>query len=432
MLRCLTFSSLLVTVPTFLFAQMATPPALNTALQTATVGSIVDLGFSSVSNTHLLNNFATRIPDAGDGLFYSDCPETVPSIGKLYEDTLPAGNNRIYLYHVNGLGAGNNLRISAALTNNGTTAATATITRKSFPAPSGNYSGIGREGVRQYYENAPLSIVRQISPGGSVLLDAALDSQVITNNQLVNVTYDVTFSAPLLVTSVAVPVGTDTLAALPAMVQSPNDAFLRQGTFSHNARENANPYTYKTSDGIKRLRFADAASVSASDPPLSGTDAESGTATTLRGNFAVTYKVSVSLRSDDNRRLAMLLNPRGGVYGGYFRTTFPEGSGTTVGGLVPSGTTSVPDSSHGGVVSLMTLTTASETLLLEFIPAGAMNLPFEILLVPYTVPPTPTASPTMSPSPTATATASPSPTVSLTPSPTASPTPNAQTSFTIY
>ncbi|MCC6546691.1 hypothetical protein IT570_05935 [Candidatus Sumerlaeota bacterium] len=448
MLSRLLLSFSLAAAPLVAHSQMATPPALNTALQTATVGSILELGFSSVSNAHLLNPLASRIPDAGGSLLYSDCPETVTSLGKLYEDTLPAGTNRIYLYHVNGMGVGNSVRISAVLTNEGTTTETATVIRRSFPTPSGNYSGIGREGVRQYYENAPISEVKLLAPGESTLLDSALDARVITNNQLVNVTFDVVFTGPLLVDTVAVAAAADTLAEFPTMGYSPNDAFLRQGTFSSNARDRTVPYNYKTTDGIKRIRIAEGTSPIA-DPPLSGKNAESGGDTTLRGNFAVTYKVRVNVRSDDNRHLALLLNPRGGAYGGYFRVTYPEAGDASVGTLIPAPPiVSVSDTGQGAVISLLAPTSTAETLLLEFTPAGAMNLPFEILLVPYSVPATPTPSHTASPSPTEsvtpspstnpslTPTSSPSPTEPATPSPTisltASPTANSHTSFKFY
>ncbi|MEO8377941.1 MAG: hypothetical protein ABI579_09750 [Candidatus Sumerlaeota bacterium] len=444
----------LLTFPNVIYAQMATPPALNTALQTSTVGSVVSLGFSSVSNTHLLN-LATHIPDAGGALLYSDCPETITSLGRLYQDVLPAGSNRIYLYHVNGMGAGSQLRVSAVLSNIGATTETATITRRSFPNPSGNYSAIGREGVRQYYENAAISNLKELAPGESALVDAALDSQLVANNQLVNATFDATFSGSLQVTIVAMANGADTLATFAGTAQSPNDAFLRQGAFLSNTRENTTPYTYKTSDGIKRLRFADGPNVNA-DPPINGSDNETNAIVTLKGNFAVTYKVRIGVRSDDGRRLSLLLNPRAGAYGGYFRVTVPETGGAITAGLIPSAVASVSDNSQGAVISLQTLPATSQTMLIEFTPAGATSLPFEILLVPFTAAATPTSSPTASPSatvslsPTASLTAtpsgtasptasltsspsqSPSPTDSLTPSLTAFPSPKAQTSFTVY
>ncbi len=367
-------------------AQLATPATLEAALKGAAVGEVLDLGLPASLNTALiLNQGAAKLADAGGSLLYSDCPETARGYGILYRDTLPAGENRIYLYHVNGVIPSVATRFSTVLTNDTQESTTVTITRKSFPTPTGDYLGAGRTGVRLYYENTTLPPPITLEPGASALLDPALDSRMVGTDQLVNATYDYTSTQPLRVTTLMVPSGADTVGNLPNWTMAENDEFLRQGTFPRNSRETTTPIPYKTSDGIKRLRFADGGPLNI-DTAITGTDAETSAATTLRGNYAVTYNVRLDVRADDTRRLALLLNPRAGAYGGYFRTTFPAATGTPQGNLVPSPLATVSVNTKGAVIGLLTPGTGAQTLLIEFIPAGATSLPFEILLVPFSDP----------------------------------------------
>jgi hypothetical protein len=135
-----------------------------------------------------------------------------------------------------------------------------------------------------------------------------------------------------------------------------------------------------TADGIRRLSIANQF-VPDANPPLEGTDAESGEPTTLRGNYGVTYSILLEITSSDGRALALLVNPRGGPHRGHFRTTFPEGS-EPVGIDVPSGG-AVSEQSDAGVIRIIQPSETPQTLTVEFIPTGASALPIDLLLVPF-------------------------------------------------
>lgn len=358
-----------------------TPAALETQLQATSVGQIVSLGFTTNGAITLFNTVSRPLIRGGGTLFYSDDPETVRTEGVLYDDTLPAGLQRLYLYHVNGLTT--QRRFSVVLTNNSTTTANVQMLRKSFPTPSGNYIAIGREGVRQFYQGSPLPPDIQIPAGQSALLDASLDSRLVSNNQLVAAIYDYQSNVPLRVRAVMIGTGVDTLAAIGTLPVSPDDGRNREGTFPATRSRNANPYVYTTSTGMARLRLAEG-TMGVSDPPLAGYDAEDGSYRELIGNYGLAYELTFTMTSNDGRAVAILLNPRGGAYGGWFRTTVTGGATTE--SFVPTSPATVGSSGQGAVIALLRPMHSATTVLIETMPAGASSLPFEILITPYRLP----------------------------------------------
>lgn len=364
-------------------AGVSTPPALDLALQTATPGDIVDLGFSSLPISTVLNDYADQIPLTGGYLLYSDDPETAEEFGILYQDDFPAGSHRIYLYHVNGTNIP--AKVSAVFENLGAAQADVTIGQHAFPTPSVNYFSVGREALRQYYEDAVPTVAVIIEPGERATLQDFFSVELpSTHNQLTHVIQDFISDQPLRVSSVMVSSDADTAAISPTLPFAANDEYGRQGTFESNTYENTTPLAYDTNDDIMKISIANRF-IPSGNAELEGTDAESSSPVTLRGNFGVTYRIRVSLTSSDGRVVALLLNPRGGAYGGYFRTTFPEGL-TANGLLVPSGSNTVNENTQGGVIGIFEPTASPQTLLIETIPAGASSLPIDLLLVPFSPP----------------------------------------------
>lgn len=359
--------------------QFATPAAWEQQLLQAQVGGVIDLGTFSLGAIGTLNALSNRLQDAGGTLLYSDDPETAEQTGILYQDTVPAGETRVYLYHVNGTAT--QKRFSIVLENPGATTATVTPTRRSFPTPSGNYLQVGREGVRLFYESSTVPPPLSIPAGGTAILDPTLDATRVNFNALVGTIHDFTSNVPLRVSSVMVDGGADTLAVFPTLPFSPNDGLNRQGSFAAFTRRNAVAYPFDTAGGVKTLRIGDS-NVDQSDPPLVGIDAETGEPTTLRGNYGVTYEIDVAVSNNAGRRLALVLNPRGGVYGGYVRVRL--GDGPWEGTLVPAASLVVPVTSGGGVCALIDPPAGGTTnLRVELIPAGASSLAINLHLVPF-------------------------------------------------
>ncbi len=181
------------------------------------------------------------------------------------------------------------------------------------------------------------------------------------------------------------PAGTDTLSEINEQGFAENDGQNRQGTFNSFSRISRVPYTYSTSNGIKALEIASNPKYTSYDLPLSGINAETDESVILAGNYGVTYKIDVNVTSDDGRAMAIMLNPRGGAYGGYIKTSFPE-TASSPGQLVPDPGMTVANNTLGGICAIIHPKISTEKLTIELIPAGASSLSIHLLLVPFTSP----------------------------------------------
>ncbi len=355
------------------------PAALDAELQSVQPGGIVNL--YGAYGSGYLNQSPNQQSFVPGTVVYSDDPETARGHGVLYRTTVPAGPTRVYLYHVNGTASA--AKVTAVLENTSTAPATITYLRKSLPAPSGNYISVGKNAVKQFYENTALPADFVIPVGGATLLDPAMDSLRVSGNQLLSGKYDFESDQPLRVTTLMLPTGTNTLTAHATAPILAGDGFNRQTTTQSWAKENVTPYSYITGGGIRRFRVGDG--VSFYDTYAPGFDQERQVAKELYGNFGIAYKFRVSVASTDGRRLAILLNPRGGSHAGYVRTTFPE-SGNPVGQLVPDPQLNLDDTTKAIVCARITPTATPQTLVIEYMPPGASNLPVNLMLVPFTNP----------------------------------------------
>ena len=369
----------LISGATFTLEPLEPSQNLVDQLREASPGDLVDVDFSPVPSNRLLNYSPDQLDDAGGSLIYSDNPETALECGILYQDTLPAGDQRLYIYHVNG--TSQSAKITAVLENAGAGKANVGYTRKALPSPSGNYIQIGRQGVKQFYENSIFPSDLILETGEKALLDPELDNLAVTKNQLVGGIYEYHSDQDMKVTIAMLPRETDTLSVIDTLEFAENDGYQRQGTFSDYSRLNAEDYVYNTSHGIKAFRVAAPSGHWYTDPPMEGVDAETGEASILLGNYGVTYRIATDAAFDDHRSLALLVNPRGGYYGGYFRTSVNRG--VFQGRMVPEVQATIPDHNRAGVIDVIPPASENQRIVIEFIPAGASPLPFDIWLVPF-------------------------------------------------
>jgi hypothetical protein len=375
----------LLLVPCAIMAQGTPSATLVTALQSARPGAVVPMG-TTIGVIGPYNSAAQPVAATGGGtLLYSDDPETAGAAGILYRDTaVPAGVVRVYLYHVNGLQAQH--RFSIVLVNNGAGAVLVTPRRKALPPPTGNYLDVGREATRQFYENAQLPPAVTVPAGGRALLDESLDQLRVNRNALANGFYEFSTSGPLEIATVMVAVGTDTLAAYPTMAFSPNDGFDRDGTFSPLTRRNQTVYQYSTTNRMRRVRIGESLTLPQGDPPASGTSAETGQPRRLLGNYGIDYVIDIDVTNPTGEHLAVLLNPRGGTYSGYTRVFW---AGELTATKVPAPPTLViQPTAESGVCAVLPPLAGTVRLTIETTPAGASSLPFDLVLVPFSMPAT--------------------------------------------
>lgn len=358
-------------------AQTLPPPELEAALRHAAPGDQLSLGFGSIAAIPALNAPPNILKTTGGPLLYSDDPESAEATGILYQDTFPAGPCRVYLYHTNATDAVT--RFSVVISNPATDQLTITPGKSIIGPVTEEYVICGREASRAWYEEPNTLDPFTIPPGGSMILDAKLDAIKVQKDELVHSMHDIEANGPFTVSTVMVGEDADTEAVFKTLEFSPDDGHLREGTFPGWQREDPSPYSYDTADGICRIRIADGKN-GVTDPPLKGTDAQSTEEAFLWGNYGVTYEVDINVTNSAGKNLAVLLNPRGGDYGGYVRTTFGE---QTTGTLVPADAQTIPPTTEAGVCALLTPSEEEMPLRLELIPAGASSLAIDLMLVPY-------------------------------------------------
>ena len=110
---------------------------------------------------------------------------------------------------------------------------------------------------------------------------------------------------------------------------------------------------------------------------LTPSDAAPATAVTNRGNYGVTYEVTIPTMGD--RDFALYINPLGGAYAGSFKVTYDGKSeiyNVPTGARLYLGNQTTEDSQYFNTYK------AGKLLTIQFIPAGASNLPIQFLLIP--------------------------------------------------
>lgn len=379
------------------------PAALQHALSTAHVGDIVDItAFSSQVPTMTKLNVSRTW--SGGTLVFSDSPEYVRGPGILYADTLPPGPARFFVYHVNDSANSStskqDLKVCVIVEPaNAGESPSITIKRTIVYGPGTNYGSVGVKSAFDLVGIPQSPTTRTIT--GPTVLDAALESKVVPGQStpsLIEAQYNVEVGGASLKFTIAAFGRYDdsltvyeTLQSLPREEKSPGVYAHDRGTFPGNSDKSivvaSGPYS--TSSGMAHIRVGGGAAdtygadawAGQSTPP--GLDAMLGITSSVRGNYGVLYRFSLAATSPDARRVAILMNPRGGASGG----------GINLGpSLTGQGAFYAP--AGGSLVSVSTQATLvgrwnpalTPTMNFTWTPPGATSLPVEFILVPYPEP----------------------------------------------
>jgi hypothetical protein len=377
------------------------PASMQRLLASAAAGDVLDISALSPTTMPALNVSRTW---SGGTLVFSDSPEYVPGPGILYADTLAPGPVRMMLYHVNATSEPGNTKQTLKLSvvvepADPANPPTLTMRRKIIYGASGDYLSVGLHAAYDQVSLPDTPSSRVIS--APQLLDTQLETHTIPGSSyepLLEAVYDFDVAdSGLKFTAVALKSTTNTLAnyaglaALPREASSPGVYVHDRGTYT-NATEKtiaiANGASYATSLGMTHIRAGGGnRDAMGKDPDAGegtsvGVDAMLGVASTLRGNYAVQYHFQLKALAPDGRRLAILLNPRGGAIGAAVSVTDA---------LTSAGAFYAPTS------GLLTLTTQAAllgrwdpvrtpTIDFTWTPPGATSLPVEFILIPYPEP----------------------------------------------
>ena len=339
----------------------------------ASPGDVVSLGGLDVPALPPPALGATAAPGAAT-LIFSDDPETVPSSGILYADTVGPGPVRLFVYHVNG--ATNPVKITVVL-ENPSPGATVLVQRlaSARAGPSSNYLYVGKVAIERWLQSGPDPTL-SVPPGQAALLDSTLDGTAVPTGDLMHAIIDLSLDGPLRLVVAALDSTASTLASYGSLSQLPRGAHQR-GTFQP-ADVVAAPLPadcpYDTAFGALRVALGEAGPAGIA---VTGFDATTGgAAETLAGQYGVRTTVNLDLQSSDGRSLALLVNPRGGAYGG--AATF-DGSAVTL----PAASTSLSDSSEAILVGTLAPGPTPRPVSLVWSMPGGSSGPVDLLLVPY-------------------------------------------------
>jgi hypothetical protein len=288
---------------------IVTPPSFGSA-QT---GDVISMDGLDEGDLPCLPAFVCAPGDAATMLF-SDSPESPATDGVLYADTFGPGRARVYVYHVDA--DTNSRKFPIVALNSGASDAHVTILREGLAPPSTDYIDVGKAVAAAWLASNESTVVT-VSAGTRVVLDAALDAEHATTNQLVHAIVDVETDAPIKVSIVSVLASEDAAVLTASLSLLPKDADHDRGTFA-NADLQIVATSTDPAASARHIRLGDGTT----EPELAGTDATTGLAATLHGNYGVAYAIAASGVA------AFAASARGGAWAGaYDAVAIPTAAG---------------------------------------------------------------------------------------------------------
>ena len=350
-----------------------TPAQLQTDLTAAAQAATLSLSGVNPVNCPEVSMSQTW---AGGKLLFSDSPETPTVRGKLYQDeTLLATSgtdyNRVFLYHVNGMSK-NKMRFAVLVKNRG--AATATLTRQKTgtAGPSTAYAYAGKLGYQRWLLSTAATPV-SIPAGSWARMDVTFDSLQAAAGNLLHGIWDYSMTEPHTVLICAINATDDPVTVCPTLGILARDTHQR-GTFPY-ADKVYDSSTINTNQGIQQFPLAGG---TANDNNAVGVDKTDGTPMTLAGNYGINYRMHLAADYSDGKKLGILINPRGGGWGGAIWAM----PGLLVGGkfLIPDGSGTSSDNTKGSVAGKYQ---SGHAPWFQFMPTGGSSFPVRFVAVPF-------------------------------------------------
>lgn len=218
-----------------------------------------------------------------------------------------------------------------------------------------------------------------IAPGGRQAFFSKLDKIPVLQDDLFSGIFDFTSTGPVFVKVLMLPFETPSLGGALMAETLPMDEVALRGTYVGAQRRLTLMQPFDSDLGPVSIMVVN----DREDPFVEGkdeltpSDAAPATAVTNRGNYGVTYEVTIPTMGD--RDFALYINPLGGAYAGSFKVTYDGKSeiyNVPTGARLYLGNQTTEDSQYFNTYK------AGKLLTIQFIPAGASNLPIQFLLIP--------------------------------------------------
>ena len=324
-----------------------------------------------------------------DTLLLSDSPEYVGPVGGTLSAGTINGNGRIYFYHVNEMDLPH--KIAIVLENQTTYPTSVHVMRQLKSVATPDYFAAGRDLSRKDLEQPlnespdarPLYSL-SIPPQGRQLIFSDLENTPVNRDALFTGIVDIKTEGPIFARVMMLPMGMDPVDASHWVKNLPIDEIQLRGTYTGAKRNMEVTTPFDTSLGGAFVEIGN----DREDTFINGVDEMQNKAFVRdRGNYGVSYTLKIPTKGNEPFRL--YFNPLGGPYSGSFtiKTLHQQGArrGQTdtrtyhiggADGISALGEGTILDSRLLGNYN------AGDLLTLNFMPAGASNLPIRFLLIP--------------------------------------------------
>ncbi|WP_462352868.1 hypothetical protein, partial [Capnocytophaga leadbetteri] len=324
-----------------------------------------------------------------DTLLLSDSPEYVGPVGGTLSAGTINGNGRIYFYHVNEMDQPH--KIAIVLENKTAYPNTVHVMRQLKSVATPDYFAAGRDLSRKDLEqplnespNARPLYSLSIPPQGRKLIFSDLENTPVYQDALFTGIVDIKTEAPVFARVMMLPMGMDAVDASHWAKKLPIDEIQLRGTYIGSKRSMEVTTPFDTTLGGAFVEIGN----DREDMFINGVDEMQNKAFVRdRGNYGVSYTLKVPTKGNEPFRL--YFNPLGGPYSGSFTVKALHQQGARRGqtdtrtyhiggadGISALGDGTILDS------RLMGNYNAGDLLTLNFMPAGASNLPIRFLLIP--------------------------------------------------
>ena len=324
-----------------------------------------------------------------DTLLLSDSPEYVGPVGGTLSAGTINGNGRIYFYHVNEMDQPH--KIAIVLENQSAYPNTVHVMRQVKSVATPDYFAAGRDLSRKDLEhpldespNARPLYSLSIPPQGRQLIFSDLENTPVYQDALFTGIVDIKTEAPIFARVMMLPMGMDAVDASHWAKNLPIDEIQLRGTYTGSKRNMEVTTPFDTTLGGAFVEIGN----DREDMFINGVDEMQNKAFVRdRGNYGVSYTLKIPTKGNEPFRL--YFNPLGGPYSGSFTVKALHQQGARRGqtdtrtyhiggadGISALGDGTILDSRIMGNYN------AGDLLTLNFMPAGASNLPIRFLLIP--------------------------------------------------
>ena len=324
-----------------------------------------------------------------DTLLLSDSPEYVGPVGGTLSAGTINGNGRIYFYHVNEMDLPH--KIAIVLENQTAYPTSVHVMRQLKSVATPDYFAAGRDLSRKDLEQPlnespdarPLYSL-SIPPQGRQLIFSDLENTPVNRDALFTGIVDIKTEGPIFARVMMLPMGMDPVDASHWVKNLPIDEIQLRGTYTGAKRNMEVTTPFDTALGGAFVEIGN----DREDTFINGVDEmQNKVFVRDRGNYGVSYTIKIPTKGNEPFRL--YFNPLGGPYSGSFMVKALHQQGARRGqtdtrtyhiggedGISALGEGTILDSRLLGNYN------AGDLLTLNFMPAGASNLPIRFLLIP--------------------------------------------------